>query len=150
MLKSRNPPNVWGRAVCRAGLYNHHVTDWNSLADFFLPFFEDFCRTIFARIYSYFTCVVDNICFILVSLRIIFHFVVWTSFRSATISIFVTYTSLAVYEYQYRKFENLANKCPNWCSFEQKVLMTSPENSFILQGRVADLRKGRRPEIPIF
>jgi len=28
--------------------------------------------------------------------------------------------------------------------------MTSPENSFILQGRVADLRKGRRPEIPIF
>ncbi len=57
---SRNPPNVWGRAVCRAGLYNHHVTDWNSWRIFY-PFFVDFCRTIFACIYSYFTCVVDDI-----------------------------------------------------------------------------------------
>jgi hypothetical protein len=38
---SRKPPNVLGRAVCRTGLYNHHMTGWNSLADF-LPILRGF------------------------------------------------------------------------------------------------------------
>jgi hypothetical protein len=61
---SRNPPNVWGRAVCRAGLYNHHVTDWYCLADF-LPILRGFLPYNLRAYILVFSRVVDIICLFL-------------------------------------------------------------------------------------